>query len=165
MDGGRVLCVVSPLVNMTAVGVSLIPWLKCGGTFVLHHPIDMNVLIQQLITEDISFTLLVLAMLNMLFKLLNVEDMDLSNIRTNATGSAPPSAWSISEFKHRWNIEVINIWGQNEGTAIVSGALDAPNVDKMVDHFPWWGKGDIRWPNGTHGIDIKILNGSDDVGL
>lgn len=161
MDGDRVLCV-APLVNMTAVGVSLIPWLKCGGTFVLHHPIDMKVLIQQLVTEGISFTLLVPAMLNMLLKLPNVDDMDLSNIRTIATGSAPPSAWSISEFKRRWNIEVINIWGQNEGTAIVSGALDVPNVDKMVDHFPWWGKGDIKWPSGAHGIDIKILNESDE---
>jgi len=158
-EGDRVLCV-APLVNMTAVGVNFIPWLKCSGTFILHHPISMDILIQQLVTEQIHFTVLVPAMLNMLLKLPNVDELDLSSVRTICTGSAPPSAWSLNEFKRRWGIEIINIWGQNEGTAIVSGLLDVPSMDLRVDHFPWWGKPGVEWPSGAHGMNVKLLNES-----
>lgn len=164
MKGDRILCV-APLVNMTAVGVNFIPWIKSGGTLILHHPINMQVLIEQLVTEQIHFTILVPAMLNMLLKLPNVDELDLTSVRTIVTGSAPPSAWSLNEFKRRWDIDIVNIWGQNEGTANVASVLDVPSMDKRVDHFPWRGKKGIEWPSGTQGIEMKILNENDEAVL
>jgi acyl-CoA synthetase (AMP-forming)/AMP-acid ligase II len=45
---------------------------------------------RQLTEERIQYTILVPAMLNMIVKLPNVDELDLSSIRTITTGSAPP---------------------------------------------------------------------------
>lgn len=153
----RILCI-APLVNMTAVGVNLVPWIYVGGTLVLHHPIVPEILMRQLVEERIQYTILVPAMLNMVVKLPNVDQLDLSSIRTITTGSAPPSAWSMAEFKRRWDINIVNIWGQNEGTSLVAGPADVPDLERRVDHLPWWGKPGKQWNSGVRGIEVKILD-------
>ncbi|GGY59324.1 class I adenylate-forming enzyme family protein [Marinobacter zhanjiangensis] len=159
--GDRILCV-APLVNMTAVGVNYVPWLAAAGTLVLHHPITPDILLRQLVEERIQYTILVPAMLNMIAKLPNVDQLDLSSIRTITTGSAPPSAWSMQEFKRRWDIDIVNIWGQNEGTSLVAGPADVPELDMRVDHLPWWGKKGVEWPSGIYGVEVKILGDTDE---
>jgi acyl-CoA synthetase (AMP-forming)/AMP-acid ligase II len=159
--GDRILCV-APLVNMTAVGVNYLPWLAAAGTLVLHHPITPEILLRQLTEERIEYTILVPAMLNMIAKLPNVDQLDLSSVRTITTGSAPPSAWSLQEFKRRWDIEIVNIWGQNEGTCLVAGPADVPDLDRRVDHLPWWGKEGVEWPSGIRGIEVKVLGDGDE---
>tara|TARA_R100000900_G_scaffold37842_3_gene31385 strand:+ start:3321 stop:4940 length:1620 start_codon:yes stop_codon:yes gene_type:complete len=160
-EGDRILCV-APLVNMTAVGVNYLPWLAAGGTLVLHHPITPEILLRQLTEEHIEYTILVPAMLNMIVKLPNVDQLDLSSVRTITTGSAPPSAWSMQEFKRRWGIEIVNIWGQNEGTSLVAGPADVPDLEMRVDHLPWWGKAGVQWPSGVSGVELKILGDEDE---
>lgn len=160
-QGDRILCV-APLVNMTAVGVNYVPWLAVAGTLVLHHPITPPLLLRQLVEERIQFTILVPAMLNMIAKLPNVDQLDLSGVRTITTGSAPPSAWSMQEFKRRWNIDIVNIWGQNEGACLVAGPADVPDLEKRVDHLPWWGKPGLDWPSGMAGVQLKILGDADE---
>ncbi|SFR68028.1 Acyl-CoA synthetase (AMP-forming)/AMP-acid ligase II [Marinobacter daqiaonensis] len=159
--GDRMLCV-APLVNMTAVGVNYVPWLAAAGTLVLHHPITPEILLRQLTEERIQYTILVPAMLNMIAKLPNVDQLDLSSIRTITTGSAPPSAWSMQEFKRRWDIDIVNIWGQNEGTSLVAGPADVPELDMRVDHLPWWGREGVEWPSGIYGVEVKILGDGDE---
>lgn len=159
--GDRILCV-APLVNMTAIGVNFVPWLGAGGTLVLHHPLTPDILLRQLSEEQIQFTILVPAMLNMIVKLPNVDQLDLSSVRTITTGSAPPSAWSMQEFKRRWNIDIVNIWGQNEGTSLVAGPADVPDLEMRVDHLPWWGKKGKDWPSGMEGVEVKILGDQDE---
>jgi 2,3-dihydroxybenzoate-AMP ligase len=134
---------VAPLVNMTAVGVNYIPWLLNAGTLLLHHPVNLDVLLRQLAEEHVHFTILVPAMLNMILKLPHVDQLDLSSIRTVATGSAPPSPWAMAEFKRRWGIEIVNIWGQNEGTGLVAGPADVP---------------DLTWPSGVDGVEVKLID-------
>lgn len=160
-QGDRILCV-APLVNMTAVGVNYVPWLAAAGTLVLHHPITPEILLRQLTEEGIQYTILVPAMLNMIAKLPNVDQLDLSSVRTITTGSAPPSAWSMQEFKRRWDIDIVNIWGQNEGTSLVAGPADVPDLDMRVDHLPWWGREGVEWPSGIYGVDVKILGDRDE---
>jgi acyl-CoA synthetase (AMP-forming)/AMP-acid ligase II len=159
--GDRILCV-APLVNMTAVGVNYVPWLAAAGTLVLHHPITPEILLRQLTEERIQYTILVPAMLNMIAKLPNVDQLDLSSIRTITTGSAPPSAWSMQEFKRRWDIDIVNIWGQNEGTSLVAGPADVPELEMRVDHLPWWGKEGVSWPSGIYGVEVKVLGDQDE---
>lgn len=155
-DGDRMLCP-APLVNMTGFGVILVPWLLCGGTLVLHHPLDIELLLRQLADGDIQFTILVPALLNMIIKLPDVDALDLSAVRSIATGSAPPSAHSLEEFKRRWGIEISNLWGQNEGTALIGGPLDVPELERRVDHLPWWGRDGCDWPSGIEGVSVKLV--------
>lgn len=158
--GDRILAV-APLVNMTAVGVNYIPWLLNAGTLVLHHPINVELLLRQLVEENIQFTILVPAMLQMILKLPNADRLDLSSVRTITTGSAPPSPWAMEEFRRRWGIEIVNIWGQNEGTGLVAGPADVPDLTLRADHFPWWGREGVAWPSGVEGIELKLVDDGD----
>lgn len=156
-DGDRILCA-APIVNMTGVGAMMLPWLFRAGTMILHHPLNLELFVKQLATENVQFSSLVPAMLNMICKLPNVDQIDLSHIRTLAVGSAPPSAYAIQEFKRRWNIEIINLWGQNEGTALVAGPHDVPDSSQRVDHLPWWGREGVQWASAIPGVHVKIVS-------
>ncbi|MFQ3293850.1 MAG: acyl-CoA synthetase (AMP-forming)/AMP-acid ligase II [Natrialbaceae archaeon] len=159
-----VLCT-APLVNMTAVGVNLIPWLLTGGTLVIHHPIDFDLLVDQLQTEGITFTILVPTVMNRLLKHPDVDDFDLSGVDTIATGSAAPAEWALEEFRDRWGIEIVNIWGQNEGTAIISGPKTTPMSRRATD-FPQFGadRDDADWAFLDPRVDTIRTKVVDDTG-
>jgi len=108
--------------------------------------------------EEVHFTLLVPAVLNLILKLPQVDQLDFSNVRCIAAGSSQPSRWSMEEFKRRWNIEIVHGWGQTEGTAIFAGAKDVPEFSKRADHFPWWGCPGVEWPSGMRGVELKLLD-------
>lgn len=155
-DGDRLLCV-APVVNMTGVGVMLLPWVFRAATLIMHHPLNLELFLKQLTESDVQFSILVPAMLNMIVKLPNVDELDLSHLRTVATGSAPPSAFALEEFQRRWGIEISNLWGQNEGTALVAGPQDVPELKNRVDHMPWWGRKGVDWPSAIPGLQVKIV--------
>ncbi len=158
---GDVALTAGPLVNMASVGTVFVPWLLFGGTLVLHHPFEPAVLLQQMIKERIQWTLLVPAVINLMLKHPQLQEVDLSFIRSITVGSAPPSLWSLQEFKKRWDIEIGNIWGQNEGTAIVSGVKDVPDMELRVDHLPRYGTPGVEWSvEMTKFISTKIVDGS-----
>lgn len=159
-EGDRVLAT-APVVNMTGVATWLAS-LAIGGTTLLHHPLNMPLLLKQLMHDQVHFTLLVPAVLNMILKLPNVDQLDFSSVRCIASGSAPPSRWSMEEFKRRWNIEILHAWGQTEGTALFAGAQDVPDFAKRADHFPWWGCPGVEWPSGIRGVEMKLLDEGDD---
>jgi len=158
-EGDRVLAP-APMVNMTGA-VAWLSWLAARGTLLLHHPLNVELFLKQILTERVQFTILVPAILNMILKLPNVDQLDLSSIRSIATGSAPPSRWSMEEFKRRWNIEICNLWGQTEGTGLVGGPVDVPDFAMRSDHFPWWGKPGLEWPSNMEGVQAKLLDEQD----
>lgn len=155
---GDVQFTAGPLVNMASIGTTYVPWLVLGGTYVLHHPFDPQLFMQQMITEKVNYTLLVPAVANLIAKHPQVDYFDLSAVRSITLGSAPPSLFTIQEFKRRWGIEIGNIWGQNEGTAIISGSLDVPDIAMRVDHLPQFGKAGIRWATDVSGLSTKIVD-------
>jgi acyl-CoA synthetase (AMP-forming)/AMP-acid ligase II len=155
-EGDRVLAT-APVVNMTGVATWLAS-LAIGGTTLLHHPLNMPLLLKQLMHDQVHFTLLVPALLNMILKLPNLDQFDFSSVRCIASGSAQPSRWSMEEFKRRWNIEILHAWGQTEGTAVFAGARDVPDFAKRADHFPWWGCPGVEWPSGIRGVEMKLLD-------
>lgn len=162
---GDIQLTAGPLVNMASVGTTFIPWIILGGTFVLHHPFDPQIFIQQMIKEKVNYTLLVPAVANMIVKHPQVDTFDLSAVRAITLGSAPPSLFTMQEFKRRWNIDIGNIWGQNEGTGIVSGPKDVPEMEMRVDHLPQFGAKGAKWTSkvATEGIRTKLI--SPDTGL
>lgn len=134
-----------PLVNMASVGTVFVPWLLQGETMVLHHPFDPMLLLKQMVIEKINYTLLVPAVVNLILKHPAAAQFDLSSIRAITVGSAPTSIWAMEEFKKRWNVDIGNIWGQNEGTAFVSSVQDIPDVKIRVDQFPNYGAPGSVW--------------------
>ncbi len=158
---GDIQLTAGPLVNMGSVGTVFLPWLVLGGTMVLHHPFDPMLLLKQIVTEKVNYTLLVPAVVNLILKHPAVAQFDLSSIRAITVGSAPTSVWAMEEFKKRWNVDVGNIWGQNEGTAFVSSVEDIPDVKVRVDQFPKYGARDTDWSVPvTKFIHTKIVDSS-----
>lgn len=145
MQPGDVMLTAGPLVNMASVGTVYVPWLRFGGTVVLHHPFDPQLLLKQMVQERIQYTLLVPAVVNLILKHPLAQGVDLSSVRVITVGSAPPSLWSMEEFKRRWNVDIGNIWGQNEGTALVSGVQEVPDMKIRVDHLPRYGAPGVEW--------------------
>jgi len=154
LRAGDVQLCVAPLVNMTALGVQFVPWLLFGGTFILHHPLDVEMCLSQLSGENVNFTILPPAVLNMLLKHPRIGAYDLGTVRTITSGSAPLSLWALQEFQRRWGIEVVNIWGQNEGTGLVSGPADIPEPARRAEVFPDWGR--PGW--SVAGVETRIVD-------
>jgi len=152
---GDVQLCLAPLVNMTALGVQFVPWLLFGGTFVLHHPLDVELSLRQMVEEKVHFTIMPPAMMNMILKHPRIDDYDLGSIRTVTSGSAPLSPWAVEEFQRRWGIEVVNIWGQNEGTGLISGPADIPDPAKRAGVFPDWGRPGTVW--SVAGVETKVV--------
>lgn len=155
---GDVQFTAGPLINMASLGTTFIPWLMLGGTYVLHHPFNPQVFVKQMIQEKVNYTLLVPAVANLLAKHPNADQFDFGSVRSITLGSAPLSLFAMQEFKRRWNIDIGNIWGQNEGTGIVSGPGDVPNIEERVDHLPQFGKAGSTWNSFIEGIESKIVD-------
>ena len=159
LKSGDTLMVTGPMVNMAAVGTIFIPWLVFGGSIVIHHPFEPTIFMTQIMQEKVNYLILVPAILNIIAKHPQVDTLDLSSVRSISTGSAPPSLWTMQEFKRRWGTEIGNIWGQNEGSGIVSGIDDIPDMKIRVDHFPHFGKSGVKWKSvAAKYIETKIID-------
>jgi len=145
---------------MASVGTTYIPWLIVGGTFVLHHPFHPVIWMRQMIEEKVNYTLLVPALVNAIAKHPLVDEFDLSAVRSITIGGAPPALWSAQEFERRWGMEIGNIWGMNEGPGIVSGALDAPNLERRIEGLPQYGKRGVTWKGKlfSEGTETKLVD-------
>ena len=126
-----------PLINMASIGGVTMSWLKRAGTMVLHHPFDPKVFLAQIATERPHFTIAPPAVLNML---LQDEELlarvDLSSLRTIGSGSAPLAPAMVKGFQDRFGIVVINLFGSNEGMALVTGPDDVPDPEERARYFP-----------------------------
>ena len=149
LKDGDVIMNPAPLVNMTGIAVGVVPWLLVSGTIVLHHPFDPVMYFQQLIGEKVNFTLGVPAVVVAMLKHPDVDKFDLSNVRLFTQGSAPPPPWTFQEFKRRWGIESMNVWGQNEGTGLFSTPEVIPDLIERARSFPW--------PNEASRTDIPFF--------
>ncbi len=156
---GDTFMITGPLVNMASVGTIFLPWAILGGTMIIHHPFDLTLFMKQIIKEKVNYMLLVPAILNIIAKHPQVDALDLSCVRSITTGSAAPSLWTLNEFKKRWGIEIGNLWGQNEGSGIVAGSEDIPDMELRVDHFPHFGKSGAKWKSkAARFIETKIID-------
>ncbi len=158
---GDTLLTAGPLVNMGAVGTVFAPWLLNGGTMVLHHPFEPLLLLKQMMEEKVQYTLLVPAVLNLILKHPAAKGIDLGGLKSITVGSAPPSLWAMEEFEKRWSVAMGNIWGMNEGTGIVSGVKDIPDITRRVDQFPRYGAKGFTWSVPlTNLIRTKLVDGA-----
>ena len=141
-----------PLVNMASIGGFLFNWLLSRSTLVLHHPLDLQVFLQQIEKERVTYTIAPPAILTMLLK--NpalMSSVDLSSVRVIGSGGAPLSPWMVREYQDRYGIVVINIFGSNEGMALISGYEDVPDPDYRAVFFPRYGVPGFNWNNRVAG--------------
>ncbi|NDH85060.1 MAG: hypothetical protein EBY65_09410, partial [Acidimicrobiia bacterium] len=131
----RVLCPF-PVVNMAGIGGMLLTWVETGCFLALHHPLDLQVFLGQIPAERISYTVVPPAALNML--LANdamLDQLDLSSIRKIASGSAPLDPWMVEGWQAR-GIEIVNVFGSNEGAAMMSTMAAVPDPTERARYFP-----------------------------
>ena len=136
-----------PLVNMAAIGGCFMSWLRCAGTLLLHHPFELPVYLQQIATEQPEYAIAPPAVLMLLLQ--NealLKDVDLSCLRCIGSGSAPLPPVMIKTYKERYGIEIINNFGSNEGVALCSGPLEAPDPEQRARLFPRFGRAELDWP-------------------
>lgn len=129
-----------PMVNMAGLSTGLFSWLVSGGTLVQHHPFDLPIFLSQLREERIDYTVAPPAVLN---SMLNhpelVQGVDFSRLSRMGSGSAPLSEWMVQGFADRYGVEILNIFGSNEGASFVSTAEDVPDPGMRGQCFPRFG--------------------------
>ena len=109
-----------PMVNAGGMAGMFMPWMMLGATLVQHHPFDLEVFLTQIEDERVTYTCAQPAVLNNLVA--NPEAMaahDISSLRAVGSGSAPLSAWMIEAWERDRGVEVLNLFGSNEGLSPV----------------------------------------------
>lgn len=149
-----------PMVNMSAIGGMLVPWLIVGCRLIMHHPLNLPVFIKQIVMEKATYTVAPPVLLNLLLlKPQLLEGVDLSSIKNIGSGSAPLSPWMVSQWDERHNIKVLNIFGSNEGAAFVSSPVDIPSPTERALYFPRFGAGDFQWQiDIAHAVETKLVD-------
>ena len=148
LDEGAVLLNPFPLVNMASIGGFLYFWLRLKGTLVLHHPFDAAVFLGQLDRERVVYTVAAPALLSRLLQMPDqLAAFDLSSLRWIGSGSAPVAARLVSEYRERLGIELVNLFGSNEGMCLVSAPGDVPEPAHRAAYFPRFGAAGLEWQN------------------
>lgn len=136
-----------PLVNIGSIGGLVMPWLSLAGKLVLHHPFDLGIFLRQIETERVTCTIAPPAVLTALLKQpAMLAGVDISSLRTVASGSAPLSPWLIEGWQAR-GIEITNVFGSNEGASLMSGPVDVPDCAERARFFPRHGAPGQDWPD------------------
>lgn len=135
-----------PMVNMAGMATGLCAWLAIGAVLVHHLPFDLPIFLQQVRDERIEYTVAPPAVLN---KLLDNEELlsgiDLARLTRIGSGSAPLSDWMVQTFHDRYGVEVINIFGSNEGACFAACIADVPDAADRAICFPRYGDHGFDW--------------------
>ncbi len=151
----RVLCPF-PVVNMAGIGGMLMTWAETGCFLALHHPLDLQVFLGQISGERISYTVVPPAALNMLLADEAMLDrLDLSSIRKIASGSAPLDPWMVEGWQRR-GIEIVNVFGSNEGAAMMSTLAAVPDPTERARYFP---------VPERPGVEVRLVDPADETEL
>jgi len=126
-----------PFINMASIGGLFLSWLYSGGKLVLHHPLELPIFLQQIVEEKVSYTLVPPALLNGLLK--NealLAQCDFRGVRAIGSGSAPLDSWMVEGYKQRFDIEVVNHFGSNEGVCLLCGPNETDAPETRARLFP-----------------------------
>jgi acyl-CoA synthetase (AMP-forming)/AMP-acid ligase II len=160
LEEGDTLLNPFPLVNMSGIGGMLVPWLLTRGKLVMHQPLDLPVFLAQLGGEQVTYTVAPPVLLSLLLMRPGLlENADLSHIRNIGSGSAPLSPWMVAKWQEDHGIPILNFFGANEGTALVSDPVDIPDPEERALYFPRLGVPGYTWSNRVAGmIETRLLD-------
>lgn len=144
----RILCPF-PLVNMAGIGGMLVPWAIAGAALHLHQPMSLPVFLGQLIGEKITYTVAPPPLLNMLLADESIlADADLSSVRKISSGSAPLDPWMVAGWQDK-GIEIVNVFGSNEGAAMLSTLATVADPEERARYFP---------RPDREGVDVRLVD-------
>jgi acyl-CoA synthetase (AMP-forming)/AMP-acid ligase II len=135
-----------PMVNAGGMAGMFMPWMMLGATLVQHHPFDLEVFLQQIEDERVTYTCAPPAVLNNLVA--NPEAIaahDISSLRAVGSGSAPLSAWMIEAWERDRGVEVLNLFGSNEGLCLFGCPDTIPDPADRGRLFPRPGDQSFAW--------------------
>lgn len=157
---GDVLLNPFPMVNMSALGGFLFPAVRLGCTVVLHHPIDVPVFLSQVQSEAVNFTIAPPALLNKLAKEPGLWNaFTFPNLRGIGSGSAPLSPDMISTFESDYGVKIYNIYGSNEGIALIASPDAIPDPKQRAALFPRSGGCGSPWQGEIHtSVQSKVID-------
>jgi acyl-CoA synthetase len=149
-----------PVINMAAIAGTLIPWLRTGCVYALHHPFDLPTFLGQLAAERVTYTLAPPALLTMLLHNEKImSTVDISSLRAIGSGSAPLPAAMVRGWQDRHGIAVINFFGSNEGVGLLSAPEDFPDPDVRARYFPRYGTPGTSWSTATADrISLRLVD-------
>ena len=156
---GEVLLNPFPMTNMAAISGMFGNWLVTRGVLVLHHPFDLKIFLGQIVEEGATVTIAPPAVLTMLLKQDGVLDQfDLSRLRVVGSGSAPLSEFMVAGWKDR-GVEIVNLFGSNEGVSLATGPTEAPDPAQRASRFPRFGHPGAHFSNRMHGrVKTKLIS-------
>ncbi len=149
-----------PMINMAAIGGCFLSWLHAAGTLLLHHPFDPQVYLRQIVVERPQYAIAPPAVLNMLIRdEALLAKIDLSSLRCIGSGSAPLAPAMIAGFRDRLGIEIVNMFGSNEGVSLASGPEEIPDPERRAKYFPRFGRAEIPWPHRvSQSMETRIVD-------
>lgn len=160
LQPGAVLLNPFPMANMAAFVGFLLPWLRTGGTLLLHHPFSLPVFVAQLSSRPIDFTAAPPALLNLMLLRDDVASQaNLGGVRVIGCGGAPLAPAMVSGFHARFGVDVVNLFGSSEGGSLVSGPNDIPDPETRAVCFPRWGVAGIEWASAMASrVETRLVN-------
>lgn len=149
-------CFLSPrmLNTVGSLANGLASWLYSAARMVLHHPFDIDVFLQQIAEERPRVTSCPPAILNMILRRIEAgETLDLDGLKYITSGSAQLNPILFREFRERFGISLVNVYGSSEGAMLISSDKDIPDEETRADCF-------MRHPDDGPGSCLKSLEGT-----
>jgi acyl-CoA synthetase (AMP-forming)/AMP-acid ligase II len=135
-----------PMVNAGGMAGMFMPWLMLGARLVQHHPFDLEVLITQIETERVTYTCAPPAVLdNLVATPAVLAGRDISSLRAVGSGSAPLAGWMIEAWERGRGVEVLNLFGSNEGLCLFGCPDTIPDPAERGRLFPRPGDQSFNW--------------------
>jgi non-ribosomal peptide synthetase component E (peptide arylation enzyme) len=65
----------------------------------------------------------------------------------------------IAGFRERLGIEIVNLFGSNEGVSLASGPDEIPDPERRAKYFPRFGRADLVWPHRvSKSMETRIVD-------
>lgn len=133
-----------PMVNGGGLAGMFVPWLLNGCTLVQHHPFDIDTFCRQIERHRVTYTCAPPPVLNAVVAGTG-PDADLSSLRAVSSGSAPLAGWMIDRWERGRGVEVLNLFGSNEGGMLFSEPETVPDPEQRGRLFPRYGVPDMPY--------------------
>ena len=162
LTGDDVLLNPFPMVNMAGIAGMFVPWLLTGATLVQHQPFDATVFFDQIRDERVSYTVAPPALLIQSLEQTFCTPERLQSVRVIGSGSAPLPPSMITAWRDRFDIDIINCFGSNEGISMISDPRTVPDPARRAVLFPRFGSEHHTWSNrASRGIRSRLVDPSD----
>lgn len=149
-------CFLSPrmLNTVGALANGLASWLYSAAKMVLHQPFDIEVFLRQIVEERPCVTSCPPAILNMILQRIESgTPLDLEGVNYITSGSAQLNPALFTEFRERFGISLVNVYGSTEGAMLISSDKDIPDEQARADCF-------MRHPDETATSCLQSLTGT-----